>query len=184
MAARPPDKRPSPHLPAPTVNRLPGLSFCPAAWTCSHLCCLFVREGGPSPHGGGPSLFTTEREKASSSSFPPGPPSLPQRAFRAFRLQQPRFPAIPFPHDPSPSHKQQLTHGMMFFKKIIISSYYINYEHRSFPDVHPASPPAPAAHGRSAFQTAASRYTTAGHLPFPASPARRATPWPFSLFFS
>lgn len=161
MTERPPDKQPSPHLPAPSANRLPGLSFCPAAWACSHIRCVFVGEGGPSPHGGGPSLFTTEREKAFSSSFPQPPPSLSQRAFRAFRLQQPRFPVIPFPHGPSPSKKQQLTHGMMFLKKIIISLYYINYEHRSSPDVRPAAPSAPSAYGRSAFQTTAGRYTNA-----------------------
>lgn len=116
--------------------------------------------------------------------LPPSPPSLPQRAFRAFRLQQPRFPVIPFPHGPSPSKKQQLRHGMMFLKKVIISLYYINYEHKSFPDVRPAAPSAPSAYGRSAFQPPAGRYTNAGHFPFPAAPTRRATPWLFSLFFS
>ena len=141
-------------------------------------------ERGPLASRGRAQPFRSGARKGVLVILPPSPPSLPQNAFRTFRLQQPRFPAIPFPHDPSPSHKQQLMHGMMFLKKTIISSYYINYEQKSFPDVHPASPPAPAAHGRSAFQTAASRYTMAGHLPFPASPARRATPWPFSLFFS
>lgn len=169
-AEHPPDKRPSPHLPAPSAGRLPGLFFLFRRLGLS-VYSLFVGGKGPPRLAREGPASSRSAAKRRSRHPPPKPPILS----RVFPIARSRT---------DPSNKKQLTHGIMFLKKIIISLYYINYEQNSFPDVHPASPSAPAAHGRSAFQTTAGRDTNAGHFPFPPAPSRRATPWLFPLFFS